>query len=234
MTSVQLLRGARDKTNVRFLLSQAGLAAAAFVLFLLWLRVPDANIAEVLFSALLAIALLLITTVGEAWLLLRVRQVQPARRSVVRGGVTLLVAIALLFPLAALLDHISINDSLRAGYLNSQLSAGMRRVFTYPHLMTIFHQMWASIFWAAAIVLTMGAVAVTVARKSLRALGSMLQSLTAWVVLSLATIIASETTLKLLHWTPGHGLGVETASLLLRLLQPFCLTPSCSVFRSSC
>ena len=217
MTAVQLLRAARKKTSVRFLLLQSGLAAAAFLLFLLWLRIPDANGAEVLLSALLAVACLLMATGGEAWLLLRVHGTRATRASAVRGAVAILLAIVLLFPLSALLDHISINDSQRAGYLNSQLSANMRHILTYPRLMTLLHQAWASLFWAFAIVLTMVAVAVTVARKPLQALAGMLQSLTAWVVLSLFTIVASEVTLQLLHWTPGHGLGVETTSLLMRI-----------------
>lgn len=217
MTAVQLLRAAREKTSVRFLLLQAGLAAAAFLLFLLWLRIPDANSAEVLLSALLAIASLLTATGGEAWLLLRVHGTRATCASLVRGAFAILLAIVLLFPLSALLDHISINDSQRAGYLNSQLSANMRHILTYPRLMTLFHQAWASLFWAVAIVLAMVAVAVTVARKPLQAVGRMLQSLTAWVLLSLFTIVASEATLRLLHWTPGHGLGLETTSLLVRI-----------------
>jgi hypothetical protein len=44
----------------------------------------------------------------------------------------------------------------------------------------------------------------------------MMGSFTAWVAISLATIVASEVTVRLVGWTPGHGLGVESVSLLLR------------------
>jgi hypothetical protein len=77
---------------------------------------------------------------------------------------------------------------------------------------------WDSIFWAGLIVFAMAAVAVTVARKPLTAFVRMLSSLTGWVVLSLATIVGSEATLKLLHWTPGHGLAVEATSVAVRLI----------------
>jgi hypothetical protein len=215
---MKLLRSAWQLVSVRLLSQQIALALLAFALFTAWLRVPDGSVVAVVGSALLALVALALTFGGEAWLLLRLRALPRTPRSIVKGAVALFLAVLLLLPLSALLAHASAGDALRAGYLNSRFPANARNLFSYRHLITLFEQTWASLFWAGAIVFAMAAVAVTVAIKPLQAFGRMLQSLTAWVVLSVATIVGSEATVKLLYWTPGHGLRVETLSVVLRLI----------------
>ena len=213
-----LLRSAWQLNTPRFMLQQVALALVAFVLFALWLRLPDSTVLAVVLSALLAPVILVITFAGEAWLLLRLRGSATTLRALAIGALAVFVAVLLLFPLSALLTHVSAHDPLRAGYLNSRLPANMRNAFSYPHLLTLFDVTWDSLFWAGAIVFTMAAVAITAARKPLAAFLRMFRSLTAWVVLSLATIIGSWATVKLLNWTSGHGLRIEAASVMLRVI----------------
>ena len=213
-----LLRAAWHLVTLRFLLRQIALAAVAFALFAAWLRVPDGTVLAVAASALLALVLLVITFAGEAWLLLRVRGASITPRTLLRGAIALLVAMALLYPLSSLITHASAGDALRAGYFNSRFPASLRNTFSYAHWMSFFQEAWDSLFWAGVIVFSMAAVAMTAARGPLAAFSRMLRSLTAWIVLSLATIVGSEATLRLLYWTPGHGLTLEATSVVLRLV----------------
>lgn len=213
-----LLRAAWQLLSLRFLLQQVALALVAFVLFAAWLRVPDGTVPAVVASALLAFLILFITFAGEAWLLLRLRGSAITARAWIPGAIALLLAMALLYPLSLLITHASADDALRAGYFNSRFPASMRNLFSYAHWMTFFQQAWDSLFWAVLIVFTMAGVAVVAAIQRLAAFARMLRSLTAWIVLSLATVLGSEATLRLLYWTPGHGLPIEATSVALRLI----------------
>jgi hypothetical protein len=221
MKHPSLLRSAWRLLSVRFLLQQIVLALAAFILFAAWLRVPDGTVMAVAASGLLALVILFVAFLGEAWLLLSLRgslrgsPKQP--RDLAKGAAALLLAVALLFPLSMLLARASAEDALLAGYLNSRFPAGMRNIFSYAHIYTMLQEIWASLFWMGAIVLTMAAVAVTVAERALPPLGRMLQSVTGWVVLSVA-IVGSSATSELLYWTPGRGLAIQATSVVLRLL----------------
>jgi hypothetical protein len=213
-----LLRAAWQLTTVRFMLGQIVLAVVGFVLFAAWLRLPDSTVPAILSSVLLALVIVFVVFAGEAWLLLRLRGLPATARALARGALALLIAVALLFPLSMLLTHLSADDALRAGYFNSRFPANLRNVFSYPHLLTLLHETWDSLFWALLIVFAMAAVAITAAHKPLAAFVRMFRSLTAWVVLSLATIMGSWATVRLLHWTPGHGLAIEAGSVVLRLI----------------
>ncbi len=213
-----LLRPAWQRLTLRFLLLQIALAVVAFALFAAWLRVPDGTVFAVAASALLALIFLVITFAGEAWLLLRQRGASITLRALLRGAIALLVAMALMYPLSVLITHASAGDALRAGYFNSHFSASLRNTFSYAHFMTFFKRAWDSLFCAGLIVFSMAAVGITAARRPRPAFRRMLRSLTAWIVLSLATVIGSEATLWLLHWTPGHGLTLEATSLVFRLV----------------
>ena len=219
---MSLLRAAWQLVTARFVLLQAGVGLLAFVLFAGWLRVPDATVAEVVLSALVAVVLVAGVCGSEAVLLLRLAGTGATRRAVTAGAAAVLAASLLLVPLSLLLARGSAGDALRAGYLNSQLPAGLRHVFSYSHVLTLLDQGWDSLFWAGAIVCAMGAVAVTVARWPLRALGRMVGSFTAWVVLTVATVAGSEGTLLLVGWMPRwvvrSGLGVQGTSVAVRLM----------------
>ena len=214
---MKLLRGALQLVGLRFLEQEIVLAVVAFLLFAVWLRVPDGTSFAVAVSFVLAVVMLGVAFAGQAWLVLRLRGLPITRHAVVRGGVALLMAMALLYPLSLLLAHASAGDALRAGYYNSRFPASLRNTFSYAHIMTMLAQTWDSLFWAGLIVFTMGAVAFTAAMRPLAAFGRMVGSVTAWVVLTLATIVGSEATLRLMYWPPRHGLRVQVASLLLRV-----------------
>ena len=62
---------ARALMSVRLVLQQIGLALLVFLLYVLWLRMPDASVLDVIGSALLALIVLAVAGAGESALILR-------------------------------------------------------------------------------------------------------------------------------------------------------------------
>ena len=211
-TSPSILRRALALLNARFILLQLGLALLSFVLFAAWLRVPDSGVLDVIVSILLATLILVVAFVGEASLFLRLRASTHSRRDLLRGAAILVVMVLLWFGWNALLDHFSLNDDARAGYLNSRFPHGLRNIFSYKHLLRWSGWFWVVMRWLGTGVLLAIAVVGTF-KPSLR----ILRSGTYWLVLIISAVLTSLVTGTLLHWTPGHGLSVESISLLLRL-----------------
>jgi len=214
-----ILRRARGLLRLRLLLQQFGLAAIVGILFVLWLRVPDANILEETLSLIMALVIAILALGGESFLLLQTCPISysDARIRIQIGAVALAVSLLLWFAWGALLDHWSANSSLLAGYLNSRASAYYRNFLSYNHLYDWLEDTWLVLRWFATGLLLAASLALLLAFHRGRAALRLTFSFTYWIVFALAVVVGSHLTHALLRWTPGHGLPVESISLALRL-----------------
>lgn len=215
MTSI--LRRALSLLRLRFVLQQFSLAVLVFLLFVLWLRLPDSSIFAVIASALLAIIVLAIALLGEVLLLRRLRALPSTRSQLFRGALAMPLAVLLWFAWSALLDHPSVIDGLRAGYWNSRFPHTFRNEFSYTHLMKWLGWLWTSLRWIGTGLLLLVAVATTQSSRPARVGLRIWYSGTYWLAFFLSAFLATGITASLLNWTPGHGLHVEMISLALRL-----------------
>jgi hypothetical protein len=207
--------------SVRLVLQQIGLALLVFLLYALWLRVPDASALDVIGSALLALLAVAVAGAGESALLLRLAGRARTPERLLRGALLLLAGAVLWFGWTALLNHLrgsyDSNDVLWAGYLNSRFPHQLRNSFSYVHILSWLRWMWAVLGWIGAGLVAIAVFAGTASVRPLRAAGCALRSITYWAALVAGTMAATAITGALVNWTPGHGLRVEMLSLVLRL-----------------
>ncbi len=215
-----ILRRARGLLRLRLLLQQLGLAAVVSILFVLWLHVPDSSVLEELFSLLMALIIAMIALGGESFLLLQTCPISysDGRKRIQIGALTLLAAALLWFGWSLLLEHFSRSeDSLLAGFLNSRASAHYRNFFSYSHLYDWLEDLWLVLRWFATGLLLAASLALLLAIHRGRATLRLVFSFTYWIVFALSAVIGSHLTHALVQWTPGHGLPIESISLVLRL-----------------
>jgi hypothetical protein len=215
--SPSVLRNALTLLSVRLVLEQIGLALLVFLLYVLWLKVPDASVLDVIGSAVLAIIVLAVAGGGESALVLRLagRARTPGR--LLRGALFLVAGVALWFAWSALLDHLHGDDSLRAGYWNSRFPHQLRNLFSYAHILLWLGWAWTTLAWIGAGVIALFVFAGTASARPVRAIVAAARSVTYWITVVLGTIVATVSIGSLLQWTPGHGLRVELISVAIRL-----------------
>ena len=211
-------------------LQQIALAAVLSLLLFAWLHVPDANAVEVVLSVLLALLLVGVLGAGESALALRLTNRSVTTRQLIIGTVAVIVAAMLWYVISLGIDRLSVNDGLRAGYLNSRFPAALRNVFTYEHIANGFRLFWSALRWVVAGLLTAAAFALVTCNVPGRGLLLILRFGRYWLSLLLLLVIGSVITGPLMSWTPGHGLGVETFSLVLRLLLAILLNAAAMAF----
>lgn len=212
-----VLRNALSLLTARLVLEQIGLALLVFLLYVLWLRMPDASVLEVIGSMFLALITLAITGAGESAIVLHLagRTRTPGR--LLRGALLLLAGVAIWFAWSALLDHLQGDDSLRAGYWNSRFPHQLRNLFSYEHILLWLGWAWMMLAWIGAGVIALLVFAATASAEPLRTIAVAARSVTYWAAVVLGAAAATVGTSALLEWTPGHGLRVELMSLILRL-----------------
>lgn len=203
--------------SVRLVLAQLGLVAGVFLFFLLWLRLPDASILEVAGSGLLALLIVAAVGVGESRLILGLAGGPRTRGRFVRGTLLLLAGVALWLAWSAWLAHVSSNDPLRAGYLNSKAPHQLRHLLTFEHILLWLGWMWSTIKWLGGGLLASIIVPLIAGRRPLQAALIAVRSVSFWLTLFVGTIVATLITGALMAWMPLHGLWPEMFSLGLRL-----------------
>lgn len=215
--SPSVLRNALNLLSVRLVVEQIGLALLVFLLYVAWLKVPDASVLDVIGSAVLALIALAVAGGGESALALRLagRARTPGR--LLRGALLVVVGVALWFAWSALLDHLHGDDSLRAGYWNSLVPHQLRNFISYTHILLWLGWAWTTLAWIGAGVIALFVFAWTASARPARAIAAVARSVTYWITVLLGTIVATVSIDSLIQWTPGHGLRVEFVSLVLRL-----------------
>ncbi|MEK6398601.1 MAG: hypothetical protein V4734_10995, partial [Terriglobus sp.] len=199
-------------------LQQIALAAVVFVLVVLWLQIPDANAFEVFASVVLALLIALLTGAGECAIALGLIGRRFTARSMCVGTCVVLVAAFFWWLLSAVIDHVSANDALRAGYWNSRFPASLRNVFTFEHLVVWLGWGWSLLRYVIAGLVAAAAFAVIASGSPVRATLAIWGSIRYWVFLLLFVVVGAIVTDTLIGWTPGHGIRVELLSLAARLL----------------
>jgi hypothetical protein len=154
---------------------------------------------------------------GEAWLLLRMSGRPPLCTRVGVGAIVILLGAALAFAWGALLDHVAISDSLWAGYLNSRASHGMRNLLSYQHIYQGLVWLWDLLRWAGYYVIAVTAVALTISDRPVSASKGALRTVVCCLGVFVGFVVLTLANGWLTDWTPGHGLAVESISLLLRM-----------------
>lgn len=210
-------------------LQQAGVGVLTFLLSLVWLRLSDANVLWLLLTVVLGLAIAVGFGVGEASLLLRLAGQPRTRARLARGALLVLVVVLLSYAALALVGPLQANDGLRAGYLNSRFGPGARRVFTYQHLLQWFGWGWEllELLLQGVVGAVLLAPIVAVARAGAATLRC-LQSLAYWIAVVLLFVFAPYVSGRLMTWVPGHGLGVETLSLVMRAVVIVAVDGTCA------
>ena len=221
MRSSSILRSALRLMSVRLVLQQISLAAAVFLLYLLWLHVPDASVLDVAGSIVLVLIVITVAGCGESSIVLRLAGNTRTPARLLRGTLWLAVGVALWFAWSALLAHLrgnyDANDNLWAGYLNSRFPHQLRNVFTYQHILLWLRWMWGTLGWIGTAAIAAVVFALTTSVRPVKAVVRALRSITYWIAAVVGGILASWLTGFLMNWVPGHGLRIEFVSLLLRL-----------------
>jgi len=203
--------------NVRSVVGQIEVAICVFVLFVVWLRVPDASALEVAASAVLALLTIGVAGIGESAIFLRLCGRRRTLRRLLLATGLLVGGAALWFGWSAVLDHLRSDDAMRAGYYNSRLPHQLRYFFTYERIALWLGWMWDTLTWVGTGLLAAGIVCGAGSARPLGAIGRVLRSGVYWIVLIAGAFAASTVTASLINWTPGHGLRREMVSLILRL-----------------
>lgn len=203
--------------SVRLVMGQIETAGLVFLLFLAWLRVPDASALDVAATLLLGLLIVVVAGVGESFVLLRLSGRERNARRLLLGTLYLIAGAALWFGWSALIGSLRGNDFQRAAYYNSQLPHQLRYFFTYLRIAQWLGWMWNTLTWAGAGLLALTAASLTCSAKPLQAIARGLRSVTYWLVLLIGSFAATTLTSSLINWTPGHGLRREMLSLALRL-----------------
>jgi hypothetical protein len=212
-----VLRSALKLVSVRLVLHQIGLALLVFLLYALWLRMPDASVIDVIGSAVLALVALAVAGVGESSLILRLVGVRRSPGKLLRGAALLLAGVLLWFGWSVVLDHLHGNDELRAGYLNSRFPHQLRNFFSFEHILLWLGWIWTALAWIGAGVVGLFVFVFAASARPVGAILRALRCLTYWIAVVLGSATATVLTGSLMEWTPGHGLRVEMLSLVLRL-----------------
>jgi len=216
-TRPSIFREALTLVRPALVLKQLALALLIGLLSLMWLRLPDASVYWLALTVVLGFIGVILTGVGESFLLLHLAGRPRTRRRLALGTTLFLIAAVLWYVSGNLIDHFSANDGLRASYLNSRFGQSWRYLFTYEHI-----TQWESCFWSASQALLDGLLlacllAPITAANAASAIVGTLFSLCYWLAIVLAFWVAPALTDKLEWWVPGHGLPVEMTSFVLRL-----------------
>jgi hypothetical protein len=219
MTSPRLatFRSALALFRVGFVLQQIALALVLFVLSVVWLQIPDANVFDIFGTIILALAILALAGFGESFLLLRLVGQAPSRAKLLRGTLILIAAVILWFGWSAAIDHLQAGNALRAGYENSRFSHLLRNVFSYRHIYLWLGWLDSILEWVGTGVIVLLAFCTLAAPYPLRAMARSFRSGTLWMALFVGVFFATAITSSLVNWTPGHGARIELLSLILRL-----------------
>jgi len=214
-----LLIRARGLLRIHLLLSQLGLAILVTGLSVAWLRIPDSSVFAIALSLLTALVIAAVALGGESFLLLQTCPISysDGRKRMQLGAVALLFAALIWFGWNTLLANWSAKDFLLAGYLNSQAPAHLRNFFSFTHISAWLEDARAVLRWFAAGLLLAASLGLFLAMRRARAIGRLILSMTYWIVFALTALAGSYLTHTLVGWMPGHGLGVESISLVLRL-----------------
>lgn len=212
-----VFREALRLLSAALILKQILLALLVVLLSLACLRVPDASWLEVCASGVLALLVLALAAGGESALVLSLAREPRTPARLLRGTLLLLACAALWTGWLLLLNHLNWNDPLHAAYLNSRLPHAMRNFFSYDRILLWLGSMALAAVWIGTGWLAAFFVAAIASRQPIRAASLALRSPGYWMTLIVGATGCTVVTRLLLHWAPGHGLRVETLSLVLRL-----------------
>ncbi len=217
VTKPSIWKTARTLWSVGLVLKQAGLALVVFLLSVVWIRLPDASVLDLIGTVLLAVLIVLIAGAGESGMILGLCGKARNPRRLLTGTVVLLVSVAMWLGWSAWIDHLSGGNWQLAGYLNSRFPHGMRHFVSYGHILTWLGWMETAAVWTVAGMLGLVVVAVTASARPLRAMAVAFGSGSYWAVAIVGATGAAMVTSSLLQWVPGHTLRVEMMSLITRL-----------------
>lgn len=229
-TRFHVLRAAMTLFHLRFLLQQIALGLIVFALSVIWLRIPDASALDVIATVLFGIIIIAIAGSGQSWLLLKLANRAPTRGKLLRGTGVLLLAVALWLLCGPLLDHLQVDNALRAGYLNSRFPHSLRNVFSYTHIYNALDDLFIAMHWIIAGFLASFAFKIIASSHPFRSLFYALRSLTYWLAITCGAFAGVFAVSFLTSWTPGHGVFPEFASLVIRLFASIFIANSIVCF----
>ena len=217
---MSFLRGALERITVRafFLLCAGDLAA--LLLGLVWLKIPDSHVWQLVVSVLLG------ALVVGGFLLLQVFSIQGLRRAVkplrLWLASLLLVAWLLLFALLVrLAGHLNDHISERAGFWNSRFGPHLRNMFSYNRLVSWQTDLVSLLLWIILPALFLPWIVESVSNVSWARLpghaGRLLRDWRHWLAMVVIGGLLLWITPTLLYWHPVDSIGGEIVSALFRL-----------------
>jgi hypothetical protein len=211
------LRAAWGKVSPRLLAMLWVGNAAAILLALAWLQIPDSHVWQVAISFLCAAA----WSASVLWLYadaFRRASAEP-RSGIARHVLVILIAIVVAWLLLQVFDAGRAKEGLFAGYWNSRFSAQGRVFFTYPRLVAWQRGFYDVLQWAVATVLLAMMFAAGVRRR----FDGICRNIWYWVVAAIAGFLSVWVTGLLMDWTPGRSTKAQIVSVMSRLLVAYTL-----------
>jgi hypothetical protein len=217
--------------HARLVAEQIVLAMIVAGLALIWLRIPDSGVLDVIVTCILGLLVLAVGAGGEAWLALRLTKNAVTRAKILRGALFFLATAIVWVFWDALFEHLSGKDELYAGYINSRFSHSLRNVFSYEHVLRWLGWGWWLVEMLGTALLVVSAFALTASKEPKKAIGVTLRSGVFWLVFLIVLVCGVPAIAALAQWSPGHGLAIELTSLIVRMLLVVLLSgvASCAV-----
>ena len=190
--------------------------AAAILLALAWLQIPDSHVWQVAISFLYAAA----WSGSVLWLYadtFRRASAEP-RSGMVRYVLVILIAIVVAWLLLQVFDVGRARRGI-SGILEFEVLGAGPSFFTYPRLVAWQRGFYDVLQWAVATVLLAMMFAAGVRRRFAR----ICCNIWYWVVAAIAGFLSVWVTGLLVDWTPGRSTKAQIVSVLSRLLVAYTL-----------
>ena len=188
-----------------------------------WLHIPDSHGWQFAFSVVSALLIL------AALLWIYVKSANEARRPDVRtsywiAGIWLLIGGVVSLVWMHVVAKLGVNVELRAGYWNSQLSAHMRTVLTYPRLVEYQHAAIVALSWLLPLLLLPFVIELVTCGWGTAAVWRAVRVWSRWqywIVSIAALLLGSRLTSALVDWHPSYTVRGEVVSVMLRLVLAY-------------
>ncbi len=217
---MNLSRDALRRISVRLVLLQCFGHLLLLAAGLLWLRIPDSHVWELVLSVAVG------AVIVAAFLALYAYTAQSIRRPSERqrlwlGSLILLVWFALAAFALRLAGHLGDHISERAGFWNSRFGPSLRTVVTYNRLVTWQQDAITILLWIVLPALILPGVVESVANRRwtnyLASVFAVIRNWRHWIAAALAGGLLLWITPRLVNWHPLDSVSGELVSAALRL-----------------
>jgi hypothetical protein len=222
-----LLPSALRRISLHVLLLQILGNAVLFLCCCVWLQIPDSHLWELALSLLLGLVFAVGFLELHASILRRLRRTEETK-PLWQSALLLAACFLLLYIFITACAHLRDDSMRRAGYWNSQLSPHMRTIFTFERLYSWQYECIGFLLWVVlpGLLLPFAMESASLGPAAWRSTGinalPILRRWQYWLTAIAVWWTTTRLTSALVHWTPGHSVREELASVTLRLGLAYC------------